>query len=43
MIFDTLRLLENYVAIVRNPGVFATLNSLFAFLEKVVVYNWKAG
>ena len=43
VIFDTLRLLENYVAIVRNPGVFATLNSLFAFLEKVVVYNWKAG
>lgn len=42
VIFNTVRLLENYALIVQNLNVFATLHSLFAFLEKVIVYNWKA-
>jgi hypothetical protein len=41
VVFNTIKKLEDYVAIVHNMSIYVTINNLYTFLEKVIVYNWK--
>ena len=41
VIFNTIKKMENYMAIVQNLSIYVTLNNLYTFLEKIIVYNWK--